>query len=100
MKQNRTQEILYQQMAVANEVEVSKTAVYILDRIQQLKVHNQLLGLAAALVCLIDVYELKASDILGIAHNIVYNKWNETVAKNFAGIRRYMKKEWAIAKEW
>ena len=97
---NRTEEILYHQMIQANEVEISRVTIRLLDMLQQFKVHNQLLALGSALVCLLEVYGLKASDILGIAHNIVNQQSNVNVAKNFAGIKKYMRNEWAITKEW
>lgn len=94
---NKTAEILYRQMLIANEIEVSRTTTAILDLIQTLKVHNQLLGLACALVCLLDAYKLNHSDVLGVAHNIVYTPSENVADKNFKAVKHYMKSEWDIA---
>ncbi|MCD7779629.1 MAG: hypothetical protein LUH05_03025 [Candidatus Gastranaerophilales bacterium] len=99
MYKNKTAEILYNQMIMANENEVSKTALYILDKIQTFKVKNQLLGLASAIICLLEEYDLSSSDLLGIAHNIVYTGSNGNVNKDFKAIKHYVKNEWNLLEE-
>lgn len=93
---NRTEDILYQQMLIANEIEVSTTSLSIMNLIQSLKVHNQLLGLACVFICLLETYKLSYSDVLGIAHNIVNAQSNNNADKNFKAIRQFMKNEWEI----
>lgn len=93
---SKTTDLLYRQMSIANEIDVSKTTLAILNLLQSLKVHNQLLGLACALVCLLEAYNLKASDVLGIAHNIVYTPAENNADKNFKAVKQFMKSEWEI----
>lgn len=94
---NKTAELLYNQMLIANEIEVSKTTLSILNLIQTLKVHNQLLGLACAIICLLEAYGLNHSDLLGIAHNIVHQQTDNNAHKNFKAVKQFMKSEWDIA---
>lgn len=94
---NKTADLLYRQMIIANEIEVSKTTLAILNLIQTLKVHNQLLGLACAMVCLLESYGLSHSDVLGIAHNIVHQQSNNNADKNFKAVKQFMRTEWEIA---
>mgnify|MGYP006991695847 CR=1 FL=1 len=96
---NKTADLLYRQMLIANEIEVSKATLAILDLIQPLKVHNQLLGLACAIICLLEAYDLSHSDVLGVAHNIVHSQSNNIADNNFKAVKRYMKSEWNIALE-
>ena len=84
-------------MVIANEEEVALTTSAILNLIQSLKVHNQLLGVACAIICLLDSYGLNYSDVLGTAHSIVYGQYNEKADKTFKGVKQFMKSEWDIA---
>ena len=96
MYKNRTAEILYNLMVQAKQGEVAKSALVIIDKIQGFKVRNQLLGLAAALICLMDEYNLNSSDVLGIAHNIVYSAANSNMIKDFKVIKHYVRNEWNL----
>ena len=96
MYKNRTADIIYNQMVIADEIEVSKTSLSIINLIQTLRVHNQLLGLACAFICLLETYKLNYSDVLGIAHNIIHSQSNNIADKNFKAIRQFMKSEWEI----
>lgn len=94
---NKTSDLLYRQMLIADEIEVSKTTISILSLIQTLRVHNQLLGLACAVICLLEAYGMNSSDVLGIAHNIVHTTANNNADKNFKAVKQFMKTEWDIA---
>lgn len=93
---NKTADLLYRQMLIANEIEVSQTTISILSLIQTLKVHNQLLGLACAIICLLEAYGLTHSDVLGVAHNIVHSQSNNNADKNFKAVKQFMKTEWEV----
>jgi hypothetical protein len=67
-----------------------------MDALQSDKVCNQALGLAAALICMLDQYELSHVDVLGIAHNMVYSGDNGNMKPDFKAIKNYMKNEWEI----
>lgn len=67
-----------------------------MDVLQTDKVCNQVLGLAASLICMLDQYELSHIDVLGIAHNMVYSGDNGNIKPDFKVIKSYMKQEWEI----
>ena len=67
-----------------------------MDSLQTDKVSNQMLGLAAALICMLDQYTLSHVDVLGIAHNMVYSGDNGNMKPDFSVIKKYMKNEWEM----
>lgn len=75
---------------------VANTALLIMDAIQGEKVCNQMLGLAAALICMLHQYGLSHVDVLGIADNMVYSGFNNNILPEFKVIKTFMKKEWEI----
>ena len=93
---NRTADIIYNQMLQTTPKQVSNAALRIMDTIQSDKVCNQVLGLAAALICMLDQYDLNHVDVLGIAHNMVYSGENNNTLPDFKAIKYYMKHEWEI----
>lgn len=93
---NRTADIIYNQMLQTTAKNVSNAALAIMDSVQSDKVCNQALGLAAALICMLDQYELNHVDVLGIAHNMVYSGDNGNMEPDFKAITRFMKNEWEI----
>lgn len=93
---NRTADILYAQMLDTTAKAVGNTALGIMNAIQDERVCNQMLGLAAALICMLHQYELTHTDVLGIAHNIVYSDDNNNMLPDFKAIKRYMKTEWEL----
>lgn len=96
MVKNKTADILYYQMLQTTAKEVSKTAIRIMDAIQGEKVCNQMLGLAAALICMLHQYDLSHVDVLGIADNMVYSGENNNILPDFKVIRTFMKNEWEV----
>lgn len=95
-ERNRTADIIYNQMLQTTSKQVSNAALRIMDSIQTDKVCNQVLGLAAALICMLDQYDLNHVDVLGIAHNMVYSGANNNILPDFKAIKHYMKNEWEI----
>lgn len=93
---NRTAEIVYNQMLQTTPKEVSQAALRVMDTLQTDKVANQVLGLASALICMLEQYELNHVDVLGIADNMVYSGLNNNIKPDFAVIKKYMKQEWEI----
>ena len=93
---NRTSEIIYNQMLMTTANNVSKSALRIMDSIQQDKVCNQVLGLAAALICMMHNYKLNHVDVLGIADNMVYSGENNNMRPDFKAIIKYMKTDWKL----
>ena len=67
-----------------------------MDALQTDKVCNQVLGLATALICMLDQYDLDHVDALGIAQNMVYSGDNGNIKPDFKVIKKYMKEEWEI----
>ena len=93
---SRTSEIVYNQMLMTTANNVSKSALRIMDSIQQDKVCNQVLGLAAALICIMHNYKLNHVDVLGIADNMVYSGENNNMRPDFKAIVKYMKTDWKL----
>lgn len=93
---NRTADILYGQMLQTTPKQVSLAALNIMDRIQGDDVSNQILGLAATLICMLHQYDLNHVDVLGIADNMVYSGLNNNMRPEFKAIKHYMKNEWEI----
>lgn len=93
---NKTAGIIYNQMLQTTSQQVSRTALSIMDAIQGEKVCNQMLGLAATLICMLHQYGLNHVDVLGIADNMVYSGMNNNMKPDFKVITNYMKNEWEI----
>ena len=93
---SRTAEILYYQMLLTTPEEIAKTAYKAINAIQKENVSNQILGIGAILVMLLDKYGLSHTDVLGIADNMVFSDDNNNLSQAFYGLKRYMKDEWRI----
>lgn len=96
MLTNKTAELLYSQMVIADEREVAGLSAVIFNAIQKYKTHNQILGLAAIFILMLEHYDLNYSEALGIAHSIVHGTTTEKATKQFAAIKQFMRDEWAI----
>lgn len=93
---SKTADIIYGQMLQTTPQQVSNAALLIMNAIQGDKVCNQMLGIAAALICMLHQYELNHIDVLGIADNMVYSDFNNNMKSDFKAIQNYMKNEWEI----
>lgn len=93
---NKTADLIYGQMLQTTPAQVSQAALQIMNAIQGDKVCNQMLGLAAALICMLHQYDLTHTDVLGIADNMVYSGENNNMKPDFKAIQNYMKNEWEI----
>lgn len=93
---NKTADLLYNQMLTTSAEEVSQSALRIMDAVQQDKTCNQILGLAASLICMLHQYDLNHVDALGIADNMVYSGDNNNMKPEFKAIKNFMKNEWEI----
>lgn len=96
MSVNRTAELLYSQMLIADEKEVSGLAAVIFNAIQSYKTHNQILALAAIFILILEHYDLKASDALGVAHSIVHGTTSQQADQQFKAMKQFMRDEWEI----
>ena len=93
---NKTADLIYAQMLQTTPQQVSQAALLIMNAIQGDKVCDQMLGLAAALICMLHQYGLTHTDVLGIADNMVYSGANNNMKPEFKAIQNYMKNEWEI----
>lgn len=75
---------------------VAKTALKIMDAIQGERVCDQMLGLGAALICMLHQYDLRHTDVLGIADNMVYSGVEKNILPDFKVIKTFMRNEWEI----
>ena len=75
---------------------VAKTALKIMDAIQGERVCDQMLGLGAALICMLHQYDLRHTDVLGIADNMVYSGVGKNILPDFKVIKTFMRNEWEI----
>lgn len=85
-KQKPKEEVIYQNILLATPKQVFNTAQRIADVIQEEDTHNQLLGIAAVLLCTLHNYNLSYIDVLGIADCVVDSE-------EFKSIKLMMKKE-------
>lgn len=93
---NKTAELLYQLMLRTTPTRVARSALGAIDGVQGERAEDQLLGLAAVLICLLHQYKLSHVDVLGIADNLVYSGECNNIRPEFKVIRNYMKQEWEI----
>lgn len=93
---SKTADIIYQKMLMTTPRDVAQVTIAAMDRIQDEKVPNQLLGLAASLICLLEQYELDYSDVLGMAHNYVYSGDGNNMIPEFKAVKNFMKEEWEL----
>lgn len=96
MYNNKTADLIYSQMLQTTPYQVAQAALHIMDAIQGDKVCNQMLGLGAALICMLHQYGLSHIDVLGIADNMVYSGDNNNMRPDFKAIQNFMKTEWEI----
>lgn len=93
---SRTAEIIRDKMIMTTPNAVSNVALSIMDRIQGEKVHNQMLGMAAAFICMLELYELEHSEVLNQAHNYVYSGEFGNMTTDLKVIKNYMQQEWNL----
>ena len=95
-EKNKTAQLVYDLMLRTNPNKVAQSALKVVDSIQADRVEDQLLGLAAVLICMLNQYDLSHVDVLGIADNMVYSGENNNMKPEFKAIKSYMKSEWEI----
>ena len=93
---SRTADIIYDQMLSTTSKKVALTALKLVDSVQDEKVCDQMLGLAAILICMLHKYRLDYVDVLGIADNMVYSGENNNMKPEFKVITNYMKNDWDL----
>ena len=93
---SRTSDVIYSQMLLTTAKSVAISALKIADSIQSDKVANQVLAMAAILVCMMHHYNLDYTDVLGIADNMVYSGENNNMKPEFKAITNYMKDDWEL----
>lgn len=93
---SKTAQLVYDLMLRTTASRVARAALGAVDGVQAEKVEDQLLGLAAVLICLLHNYGLSHVDVLGIADNIVYSGEHNNMRAEFKAIVNYMKNEWEI----
>ena len=69
----------------------ANAAFFVIDKLQDLPQHLQLLGLAAALLTASDVFKVPAQDIFTVTKNLMNSK--EGLRPEFAAVRDYIKYE-------
>jgi len=93
---NKTADLIYSLMVRTSAKDVSQAAIKVMDALQDDKVQNQVLGLAACLVVMLNHYDLSHTDALGIADTIVYSGTHNNMLPDFKAIKNFMKEEWQI----
>jgi len=84
-------DILLHKMALSTSKETAKLAFQIISNIQLKKPHEQINALSAIFVLLLDVFKVSHSDVLGIAHNMIYGL--EDMRPEFKAIKAYIENE-------
>lgn len=93
---SKTASLIYDLMLRTNPKKIAISALKAVDSVQAEKVEDQLLGLAAVLICMLNHYGLSHIDVLGIADNMVFSGENNNMKPEFKVITNYMKQEWEI----
>lgn len=93
---NRTADILYNQMALTTPTQTARSALKLMSAIQCIPTSEQLLGLAASLICVLKRYNLDHVEVLGMADNMVFSGENFDMKPEFKALSRFMKDEWEI----
>ena len=93
---SREEEILHYKMTTADGRKVVDNAIRLLDHNQVLEVEYQLLAPAVAFLCLLEVANIKVSDVLGIAHQIAYDNGDEWKQQRLRGVKHFLKNEWKL----
>ncbi len=92
----RTADILYNKMLLTTPKKVARAALRAVNAIQCDKTENQLLGLAAAMVVLLNKYDMEATDTLNMAHNFVYSDYCSNMTEDFKALEQFMRDEWEM----
>lgn len=92
----RTSDILWGKMLMTTPKNVANAALRAINAIQSDKTENQLLGLASAMVVLLNQYEMEATDTLNIAHNLVYSGHCGNMKPEFKALKQFMRDEWEM----
>lgn len=93
MNTNKTAEILYNKMIMTTPTKVAQASARIVNAIQQLKTEEQMLGIAATLICMLHKYDLNHVDVLGQADTFVYASG---MRPEFKAIMQFMRDEWQV----
>lgn len=92
----KTADLIYKQMIMTPTSEVLETSDIIMQNIQALPTHNQLLGLASTLLYLLEHYRIDSTDVLSEAHNKVFSGEYNNVTPEFEVLKNYTKEKWEL----
>lgn len=91
MTTNRIRQIatLYDEMQVANTKDISNISLAAMSSIFNNEVHNQVLGIAALLVVLMQRYELSHIEVLSMAESLVNSGEYGNIHPDFKVLEKY-----------
>lgn len=90
-------DVIYNSMMMADSLVVSDVSLKVMKSVQGEDVHNQILGLASTLLCLVDQYGLEITDILSEANNLVFSGSNNNMLPEFNSvITQFVKEKWEL----
>ena len=95
-KEYKRANTLYQKAFQAKKKDIVQIAELALITTRGAKIQTQIVGIAAALICLLDNYNLTLEDILPIASCKVFDDNYNNMTPEFQALRQYMKKDWEI----
>lgn len=89
-------DVIYNQMIMTEAAEIAPVSLKVMNLIQGEKVSNQILGLTATLLCLLDQYGLSHIDALAEANNIVFSGEDGNMLPDFKSIGKFTQKKWEL----
>jgi len=87
---------IYNQMIKVTASDTADTAEGILEMIQGYTAEHQLLGLASALLFLMEQYRIETTDVMSEAHNKVFSGEYNNLAPEFEVLKNYIKEKWEL----
>lgn len=84
-------ELIQTKMLLTDYKAVSQTSLKVMSAIKNEDVENQVLGIAAALLTVLDRYGLNYIDVLGEADSIVFSGENNNMISEFKELQGMMK---------
>ena len=91
MKQkNNLADTIYSLMLMADAEAVSQTSLKVMNVLENSGVQLQILGIATALLTILDRYGLNYTDVLGMAECIVFSGRNNNMLQGFKELQLLM----------
>lgn len=90
-------DLIFKQMMMTDAKVISDVTQNIMNAVEDEDVHNQILGVASTLLCLLDEYSLDHTDVLAEANNIIFSgEYNNMLPEFKNVITQFIKEKWEM----